>query len=125
MTMVGIRKENLIRGLAALQGRTLAELARRAGVHRSVFYRIVRGERTSARVNRYLARELGLTAAGLRSTVRTPRRVRRPYASTGMPAEERSRRHDRKSGRGAHGPDLRQGRAAGAPGGADDGGSVY
>ena len=66
-------KASLIRGLALLQGKDLADICRRSGVHRSVFYRVVRGERTSDRVDRLLARELGVTLRTLRTTTSHPR----------------------------------------------------
>jgi len=56
----------MVRGLAALQGKSLADIAKRAKVHPSVFYRVVRGERTSKRLERFIARELGVTVATLR-----------------------------------------------------------
>ncbi|OHD21746.1 MAG: hypothetical protein A2Y38_14530 [Spirochaetes bacterium GWB1_59_5] len=59
-------KAALIRSLALMQGKSLPDILRRSRVHRSVFYRVVRGERTSARVNRILARELGITLGTLR-----------------------------------------------------------
>jgi len=59
-------KAALIRSLALMQGKNLPEIQRRSRVHRSVFYRVVRGERASARVNRILARELGITLGTLR-----------------------------------------------------------
>jgi|GEM_PF-7105847 len=63
-------KARLIQGLAALHGKSLAEVCRKSGVHRSVFYRVVRGERQSARVDRVIARELGITVDSLRSIAR-------------------------------------------------------
>lgn len=64
-------KSAMIRGLAAIQGKSLAEIQRRSGVHRSVFYRVIRGERTSARINRIIARELGITQTSLRNLKET------------------------------------------------------
>lgn len=60
------RKAQLIRGMAAFKGMSLSALAKEAPVHQSVFYRVVRGERTSAKVDRYLARRLGVTVRTLR-----------------------------------------------------------
>ena len=59
-------KERMIRGLAGVQGRPLAEVARKCGVHKTMFYRVVKGTRTSARIDRIIARELGLTVDALR-----------------------------------------------------------
>ena len=60
------RKAALVRALAALQGKDLLAIARKARVHHSVFYRVVRGERTSARIDGILSRELGIDRAVLR-----------------------------------------------------------
>jgi lambda repressor-like predicted transcriptional regulator len=54
-------KAAIIRGLAALHGKSLADIQRRSGVHHSVFYRVVRGERTSRRLDRFIAKEIGVT----------------------------------------------------------------
>lgn len=48
-----------ISGLARLAGfASLAPIQRKCGVCKSVFYRVVKGERTSARVERIIAREI-------------------------------------------------------------------
>lgn len=54
------RKAALITALAALRRIPMRDLAQGSRVHASVFYRVVRGERTSARVDRYIARRLGV-----------------------------------------------------------------
>lgn len=59
-------KAQFIRGLAAIQGRSLPAICRAARVHPSVFYRVIRGERTSARIDRAIAKELGITPTALR-----------------------------------------------------------
>ena len=63
-------KAAMVRGLALLQGKDLADICRRSGVHRSVFYRVIRGERTSDRVDRLISRELGIAVKVLRDTRR-------------------------------------------------------
>lgn len=60
------RKAAVIRGLAHLQGVDLADVAKKSGVHKSVFYRVIRGERASQKVDRLLARELGVKVKVLR-----------------------------------------------------------
>lgn len=55
-----------IRGLAAVQGLSLAAIQEASGVHASVFYRVVRGERTSAKVDRLICRFLGVKPDTLR-----------------------------------------------------------
>jgi hypothetical protein len=67
------RKAALIRGLAMLQGKPLPQLCRDIGVHRSVFYRVLRGERSSAKVDRAIAKELGITIQTLRNMGKSTR----------------------------------------------------
>lgn len=55
-----------VRALAALHGTSLSALASGAPCHTSLFYRVLRGEKTSARVDRYLARRLGVTVRMIR-----------------------------------------------------------
>lgn len=62
---VPCRKAALIAGLAGFRGIRMAELAAGSRVHPSVFYRVVRGERTSSRIDRYIARRLGIVASAL------------------------------------------------------------
>ena len=59
------RKAALIAGLAGFRGVRLADLAAGSRVHPSVFYRVVRGERTSSKIDRYIARRLGIVASTL------------------------------------------------------------
>lgn len=66
-----------IRGLAAVQGKSLAAIQAKSGVHASVFYRVVRGERTSRRVDGAIARELGIRQsilAGLKDGAKAARK---------------------------------------------------
>lgn len=59
------RKAALVTAMAALKRIRMSDLAAGSRVHPSVFYRVVRGERTSARVDRYLARRLGVDVSTL------------------------------------------------------------
>lgn len=63
-----------IRGLAESQGLNLADIQVRARAHASVFYRVVRGERKSARIDRVIARALGITLRQLRAQKASPAR---------------------------------------------------
>ena len=60
-------KQALITGLARMQGKSMGRLAEAAGVHVSVLYRVARGQKKSARVDRVIARELGVNVSLIRS----------------------------------------------------------
>ncbi len=53
--------------MADLKGTSLPKIAAKAGVHRSFVYRVAAGEKTSARVEQIIARELGIKIHVLRS----------------------------------------------------------
>jgi lambda repressor-like predicted transcriptional regulator len=55
-----------IQSMAKLHGTSIASIARQAKVDYSMVYRVACGQRTSARVERVLARELGLRIETLR-----------------------------------------------------------
>ena len=59
-------KARLIRSLAAVQGVSLHAVAKQSGIHPSVFHRVVRGERRSARIDRIIARSLGINLRTIR-----------------------------------------------------------
>jgi hypothetical protein len=56
-------KERFIRQHAAARGLRLTQILARAKCARSVFYRVVRGTATSARIDKVIARALGLSVA--------------------------------------------------------------
>ena len=55
-----------IQSMAALHHTSLAAIARRARVDYSMVYRVAAGQKTSARVEKIIARELGITRESLR-----------------------------------------------------------
>ncbi|OGV75502.1 MAG: hypothetical protein A3K18_13530 [Lentisphaerae bacterium RIFOXYA12_64_32] len=61
---------------AAGKGLTLADIQVRARAHASVFYRVVRGERTSARIDRVIAHAIGVCPRELRNLRRSQQPTR-------------------------------------------------
>jgi len=59
-------KKLIIIALAASQGRTLKSLADGCRKHKTVFYRVVKGEKASAPVDAYIAKELGISKKAMR-----------------------------------------------------------
>lgn len=64
--MANEMKKHVIVAIAASQGISVADLCRRARVHKTVFHRVLKGERTSARVDAYIARALGVRISTIR-----------------------------------------------------------
>lgn len=60
-------KQALVTGTAKLLRLRMDDMARECGVHIGTMYRVARGEKTSARVDRYLAKKLGIRVGTLRS----------------------------------------------------------
>jgi len=60
--VASLTKRHLLTALAASQGISVSQLRQRCPVDHSVFYRVFKGEKRSARVDAFLAQELGLTA---------------------------------------------------------------
>jgi lambda repressor-like predicted transcriptional regulator len=59
-------KQALVTGRARLQGLRMADLASECGVHVCTLYRVAKGEKSSRRVDTFLAKKLGITAQMLR-----------------------------------------------------------
>lgn len=55
-----------IQSMAALHGLTFADIARKANVSRQFVYAVAAGKKKGARVEKYIARELGITIEALR-----------------------------------------------------------
>ena len=58
-------KESLIRGIAAVQGIRLLDICTKCKVHKTMFYRVIKGTRTSARIERIICQELGIRSLGI------------------------------------------------------------
>ena len=65
-TFKSVTRQQFLRAQLALHGKSVTALARKAGVHYSLLYRIIRGERRSARLERFLAAELAMPVRKLR-----------------------------------------------------------
>ena len=59
-------KKLILIALAASQGRTILSLAKGARVHKTTFYRVLNGEKRSAPVDAYIAKELGISKKAMR-----------------------------------------------------------